>query len=175
MSLWRRLKYLIPSYRRVEERDMQEESDSLKELASPGEMGSMVVASENARDAWGWSCLDGFVRDARIRLRTADMVHGDLCETWLARFRYSRNVGDSVHYHSLSGRASGERFRTTCPKWPFHPIAPPKIGKPAQRDCTLSDLLGSSKERNEAMGHTVVARARSKAARYVRLFRDLDA
>ena len=33
MSAWRKLKYLLPSYRRSEERDMQEELESLAAIA----------------------------------------------------------------------------------------------------------------------------------------------
>lgn len=70
MSLWRRLKYLLPSYRRAEERDMQEELDSLKELAAPGELGSLAVVAENARETWGWTWLEQFIRDTRIGARS---------------------------------------------------------------------------------------------------------
>jgi hypothetical protein len=35
MSVWRRLKYLVPAYRRAQERDMSEELESLTIMAEP--------------------------------------------------------------------------------------------------------------------------------------------
>ncbi|HEV2447339.1 MAG TPA: hypothetical protein VGS58_15510, partial [Candidatus Sulfopaludibacter sp.] len=70
MSLWRRLQYLSPAYRRAAERDMQEEIDSLAEIAGSRELGNVTLAKENARDAWGWSWLEGMVADLRHACRT---------------------------------------------------------------------------------------------------------
>jgi putative ABC transport system permease protein len=70
MRIWRRLKYLVPWHRRAEEKDMQEELASLKELAAPGELGSLALAADNARDEWGWTWLDQFMRDTRIGARS---------------------------------------------------------------------------------------------------------
>ena len=46
--MWRRLKYLLPFYRRAEEREMCEELDSLAEIAEPRELGNLTQAAENA-------------------------------------------------------------------------------------------------------------------------------
>jgi predicted permease len=69
MSAWRKLKYLLPSYRRSEERDMQEELESLAAIAGRRELGNLTLAAENARGVWGWAWLDGIVADVRYALR----------------------------------------------------------------------------------------------------------
>jgi len=38
MSVWRKLKYLLPPYRRTMERDMREELESLAAISEPGEL-----------------------------------------------------------------------------------------------------------------------------------------
>ena len=70
MSLWRRLPYLSPSRRRAAERDMQDEIDSLAEIAGRAELGNLTLARENAREAWGWSWLDGLLSDLKYAIRT---------------------------------------------------------------------------------------------------------
>jgi predicted permease len=69
MNAWRKLKYLLPSYRRAEERDMQEELESLAAIAGPRELGNLTLAAENARGVWGWAWLEGIVADVRYALR----------------------------------------------------------------------------------------------------------
>ena len=69
MSAWRRLKYLLPSYRRSEEREMQEELQSLAAIAGPRELGNLTLAAENARGVWGWAWLEGIAADVRYALR----------------------------------------------------------------------------------------------------------
>ena len=63
MSLWRRLKYLLPSYRRSEEREMQEELDALKSIAGPRELGNLTLAAENVRSVWGWTAFENAWKD----------------------------------------------------------------------------------------------------------------
>ncbi len=70
MGLWRRLRYLIPAFRREEERDMREELDSLKAMAEPGELGNLTLAAEQRRDAWGWTWLEQWARDVRYAARS---------------------------------------------------------------------------------------------------------
>ena len=54
MNFWRRLKYLLlPSYRREEERELQDELESLRAIAGPRELGNLSQAAENAREVWG--------------------------------------------------------------------------------------------------------------------------
>ncbi|WP_321469910.1 ABC transporter permease [uncultured Paludibaculum sp.] len=69
MNLGRRLKYLLPSYRRAAERDMQEELTALAEMAEPGELGNLTRVAEEGRAAWNWMWLEQLYRDAQYALR----------------------------------------------------------------------------------------------------------
>lgn len=68
--IWKRLRYLMPSRRRAEERDMHEELHSLAEIADPGELGSLTLAAERARETWGWTWLESLWADCRFALRS---------------------------------------------------------------------------------------------------------
>ena len=70
MSAWSKLKYLRPSRRRAEERDMREELESLKAMAEPGELGNLTLAAEDAREAWTWMWLERLVQDVRYAGRS---------------------------------------------------------------------------------------------------------
>src|SRR5262245_5712757 len=70
MNLWRRLKYLLPSYRKSQELDLQEELQSLRTIAGDGELGNLTRAAENARAEWGWNWLDDLSQDLRFGVRT---------------------------------------------------------------------------------------------------------
>jgi hypothetical protein len=52
MTFWKRLKYLLPSYRHAQERDMSEELQSLAAIAEAGELGNLTRAAEEARAVW---------------------------------------------------------------------------------------------------------------------------
>jgi hypothetical protein len=65
----KRLKYLLPWYRRAEEREMQAELAALESIAGRRELGNLTLAAENARAVWGWSWLEGLLRDARYAVR----------------------------------------------------------------------------------------------------------
>jgi hypothetical protein len=67
---WKRLQYLLPSRRRREEREIQEELASLAAMGDPGELGNLTLAAENARETWGWTWLESIVADVRYALRT---------------------------------------------------------------------------------------------------------
>lgn len=69
MRHWERLKYLLPWFRRAEERDMQEELESLAEMAEPGELGNLTRAAEERREVWGWTWLERLGQDLRYALR----------------------------------------------------------------------------------------------------------
>src|SRR5262245_38148227 len=69
MSLWRRLKYLLPSYRRFEEREMQEELDALRAIAAPRELGNLTLAAEDARAVWGWTTVENMWKDLHYGFR----------------------------------------------------------------------------------------------------------
>lgn len=69
MKFLSRLKYLWPSQRRREEREMQEELRSLSEIAGPNELGNLTQAMENVRATWGWTWLDSIAADFRYSLR----------------------------------------------------------------------------------------------------------
>src|SRR5438046_5808454 len=68
--LWRRLRYLWPSYRRAWERDMKEEIESLAGFGAAGELGNMTRAAEEARAVWSWTWLEQLSGDVRYALRT---------------------------------------------------------------------------------------------------------
>jgi putative ABC transport system permease protein len=63
------LKYILPSRRRAEEQDMKEELSSLAQMAEQGELGSLTLAAENAREAWGWVRIEGVLADIRYGFR----------------------------------------------------------------------------------------------------------
>jgi hypothetical protein len=69
MSAWRKLKYLLPSFRRAQNRDMQEELESLAAIAEPRELGNITRVAEDARAVWGWASLEQMYRDIRYALR----------------------------------------------------------------------------------------------------------
>jgi macrolide transport system ATP-binding/permease protein len=70
MSLWHKLRYLVPSIRRAADRDMKEELDALKELAGPRELGNLTLAAEDARAEIGWRWLEHLGQDLRYGLRS---------------------------------------------------------------------------------------------------------
>jgi putative ABC transport system permease protein len=70
MMLWKRLLYLLPWKRRAAERDMQEELQSIARMATPGELGNLTLAAEDARAEWGWTRLEQTAQDVRYAVRT---------------------------------------------------------------------------------------------------------
>lgn len=70
MSIWRKLKYLRPSVRRTQNRDMEEELESLAAIAGPRELGNITRAAEQARAVWGWAGVEQLHRDLRYALRS---------------------------------------------------------------------------------------------------------
>src|SRR5258707_10905721 len=70
MSVWRKLKYLLPPYRRDLERDMREELESLAAIAEPGELGNVTRVAEEARAVWSWTWIEQLYRDVQYALRT---------------------------------------------------------------------------------------------------------
>jgi len=69
MNIWTRLQHLSPARRRREEREMQEELESLVDLAGRGELGNLTLAMEDARATWSWTSLENLARDVRFSLR----------------------------------------------------------------------------------------------------------
>src|ERR1700693_2129968 len=69
MNFWGKLQYLIPAFRRTEEREMREELESLAAMAEPGELGNLTLAAELRRDVWGWTRLEQWARDVRYAAR----------------------------------------------------------------------------------------------------------
>ena len=69
MTIWKRLPYLLPWRRRRAERDMEEELRSIAAMATPGELGNLTLAAEDARAEWGWVRLEQTIQDARYALR----------------------------------------------------------------------------------------------------------
>ena len=71
MMLWKRLAYLLPWRRRAAERDMQDELESIAEMATPGELGNLTLAAEDARAQWGWTRLEQTGQDLRYAAHAA--------------------------------------------------------------------------------------------------------
>ncbi len=69
MSVWPKLCYLVPSIRRRADRDMQEELDSLREIAGPRVLGNLTLAAEDARSQMGWLWIEQLGQDVRYGLR----------------------------------------------------------------------------------------------------------
>ena len=70
MMFWERIKHLLPSNRRAQERDMQEELESLGSMAEPRELGSLALVAEDAREAWTWRWLEHLGQDLRYAFRS---------------------------------------------------------------------------------------------------------
>lgn len=70
MSLWQRLKTMLPSWRRAQEKEMSEELQSLAAIAEPGELGNLTRAAEEARATWG--CTRVEQTDTGCALRPTD-------------------------------------------------------------------------------------------------------
>jgi predicted permease len=74
MSISRKLKYLVPSYRRAVERDIREELESLAAIADSlqdrRELGSLARAAEEARAVWGWVWAEQLWADVRFAFRS---------------------------------------------------------------------------------------------------------
>jgi predicted permease len=70
MMLWKRLPYLLPWRRRRAEHDMQEELRTIAEMATPGELGNLTLAAEDARAEWGWTRLEQTAQDIRYAVRS---------------------------------------------------------------------------------------------------------
>jgi len=82
--LWRRLAYLLPWRRRAAERDMQQELQSLAEMAQPGELGNLALAAEDARAELGWTRLEQGLQDLFYALRTLRRTPGFSCTAILS-------------------------------------------------------------------------------------------
>jgi predicted permease len=70
MSIYKRLRYLLPGFRRAEELEMQEELQSIAGMAEPGELGNLTLAAERRREVWGWTWLEQWFLDVRHAART---------------------------------------------------------------------------------------------------------
>lgn len=70
MSIWKKLTYLVPSNRRAAERDIQEELESLAEIAGRRELGNLTLAAEDARSELTWLSVERLRQDVRYGLRS---------------------------------------------------------------------------------------------------------
>lgn len=70
MSLWKKLRFLVPSIRRAADRDVQEELESLEEIAGRRELGNLTLAAEDARSELGWVWVERLAQDLRYGLRS---------------------------------------------------------------------------------------------------------
>jgi len=71
MTWLRKLRWLLPSYRRAQEGEMEAELQSLAEIAAADQasLGNLTLARESARAVWGWTWLASLAADARYALR----------------------------------------------------------------------------------------------------------
>ena len=71
MTWLRKLRWLLPSYRRTQEGEMEAELQSLAEIAAADDarLGNLALAREDARAVWGWTWLASLAADARYALR----------------------------------------------------------------------------------------------------------
>ncbi|HXM42364.1 MAG TPA: ABC transporter permease [Bryobacteraceae bacterium] len=69
MTIWRRFKYLLPAWRRREEREMRQELESLTAIAGAKELGNLTLAMEDIRAGWGWTWFESLYADIRYSLR----------------------------------------------------------------------------------------------------------
>ncbi len=69
MTLWNRLKYLWPAWRRRQEREMHEELGALTAIVGRRELGNLTLAMEDARATWGWTWLESIFADIRYAFR----------------------------------------------------------------------------------------------------------
>ncbi len=69
MSFGGKLRYLLPAFRRREEREMHDELQSIAAMAEPGELGNLTLAAEQRRDVWGWTWLEQWTADVRYAAR----------------------------------------------------------------------------------------------------------
>ncbi|MFN0103084.1 MAG: ABC transporter permease [Bryobacteraceae bacterium] len=58
-----------PFYDKAKEREMREELDALAEIAGRRELGSLMLAAENARAEWRWTWLSNLAWDVRYAIR----------------------------------------------------------------------------------------------------------
>jgi putative ABC transport system permease protein len=65
-----KMRYLRPSHRRQEERDMHEELEALTDIAGRKDLGNLTLAMEDVRATWGWSWLENTFADIRYGLRS---------------------------------------------------------------------------------------------------------
>ena len=133
MSVWRKFQYLRPSYRRAQEREMDEELRSLSAMAEPGELGNLTRAAEEARAVWNWTWLEQLYRDVEYALRTmrrnraftatvvlslalgigANTAIFSLIDALMLRWLPVRNPQELVQLKLRSGKsaaATGDRF-----------------------------------------------------------------
>src|SRR5262245_4651752 len=71
MSVLRKLRHLVK--RNADERDMQEELESLRAMAEPNELGNLTLIAEDARSEWTWSWFEQLSQDLGYTLRS--MMH----------------------------------------------------------------------------------------------------
>jgi macrolide transport system ATP-binding/permease protein len=70
MTIWRKLRLLMPSARREADRDIQEELASLEAIAGRGQLGNLTLVAEDARGEMTWPSLERLGQDLRYGLRS---------------------------------------------------------------------------------------------------------
>ncbi len=100
MTVVNRLKYLLPSYRRREERETEAELQALIEIAE-GEraaLGNLTMATEDARAVWGWTRLERIANDLRYALR---MLRKDRSFTAIGILSLTLGIGANAAIFSI--------------------------------------------------------------------------
>ena len=103
MRAWRKLKYLLPSCRRAEERDMQEELASLAAIAGRRELGNLTavavasLALAVAGNAAIFSPMDALLwRDLPVREPQRLVLLDRYSLSYLAYSRFAENAGRAI-------------------------------------------------------------------------------
>ena len=118
MTFWRKLAHLIPSVRRASERDMQDEIESLREMAGPGALGNLTLAVEDARSELTWISLERLGQDLRyaVRILVKNFSFTVLCVLTLAlgirRDEHDRQLAPSTRRSTSALAGQAERNST---------------------------------------------------------------
>jgi hypothetical protein len=113
MSLFRKLLLLLPSRRRQQEQDMQDELQSIRDMAGPAELGNLTLAAENARSVWTWAWMEDIRRDVQSSLR---MLRRYPAVTLIALMSLALGIGANTMVFSFLNELVFRPFRFPDPE-----------------------------------------------------------